>query len=292
LEAGITLGSDVLFAAIGAAVVGLVLQQFLDRLVWLVFLAGVGAANIVLLYVWVDAYIPVNVEAGPAYLISHAAITFAISLVVRLLFTLLLLMMLFLSKKLAAAFITFGVVLSLGVVVVVALLFSMPGWASELSDMYQDSTVVTCAAPEVYVMWSSALIVSALALVLAGFLFVQMIGAYRNTDTAHGSALLRPTALLRNTIVCGLMTLTLTEQVVVTSLDCPHCPLLSQMLLIFGRFMLPTAIRLLLLLCTVLNSWVTSYMIQSKMSTSSVAVQANLLDRGEKPTIPSQYHDY
>jgi hypothetical protein len=68
LEAGITLGSAVLFAAVGAAVVGLVLQQFLDRLVWLVFLAGVGAANIVLLYVWVDAYIPVNVEAGlPIY---------------------------------------------------------------------------------------------------------------------------------------------------------------------------------------------------------------------------------
>ncbi len=299
LIGGMVLCCIVLLAVIVVIFVGLALRQFSERFVWLVFLFSVAAVNVALLGLWVEAYIPID-SSSTFVNVPRAAITVSIGLFVRLIFAVLFLMLLFLflstgdSKKLAAAFIVAGVLLTMGVAGVIVALFAVPDWASIFSDSYRSPDLIPLMLSPRVMMWGAALAVTVLSLLMAAFLFVLMIRAYRAADSVHESDILRRNALLRNLILCGLMTLILVEQVVLTAMEFPTSPFFSQMLFMFGGFMLPIALLSLLLVAMVLNSWVTSYWIQHKSTTSDVALQAKLLAQpiGRRSNVPSRYDDY
>jgi hypothetical protein len=295
---GIAVSCAVLLALVGVVVTGLVLRQFAERFVWLVFLFGVAAANIALLALWASSFPVVDSPAASDF--PYGSITFSIGLFVRLIFAVLFLMFLFLflstgnSKKLAVAFIVFGVLLSLAVLGVVVALFAVPNWSTVFSEsLRQPFSEATFLQPHL-MMWTSALVVSAVSLLMAGVLFVLMIRAFRAADTVHEADVLRRNALLRNVILCALMTLVLAGQVTLSALDCPSCPFVSQMLFVFGGFMLPIALLSLLVLGMVLNSWATSYWIQHNSESADMATQAKLLAQplNRISSTPSRYEDY
>jgi hypothetical protein len=295
---GIALCCAVLLALVGVVVTGLALRQFAERLVWLVFLFGAAAANIALLALWASSFPVVDSSAASDF--PYGSITFSIGLVVRLVFAVLLLMLLFLflstgnSKKLAVAFTVFGVLLSLAVPGVVVTLFAVPGWSSVYSESFRQPFSAAIFLEPRLMMWSSALIVSAISLLMAGVLCVLMIRAFRAADSVHKADVLRRNALLRNVVLCGLMTLVLAGQVTLSAMDCPSCPFVSQMLFVFGGFMLPIALLSLLVLGMVLNSWATSYWIQHNSESLDMAMQAKLLAQplNRMSGTPSRYEDY
>ncbi len=296
--AGVVLCSIVLAGAAAVIVLGLKLGQIFQRLVWILVLGGVVIANGLFLLIWTLQLEPV-LDPGAPWPVM-ATIAYCMAMLVKLLFTVLILLLLNLylssgfSRGPTIAIISCGALLSAGVIVVISLVFGVRGWSTDFAQYVSDPWPGVKVAPVCYMVFGTSVALTAICLLLAAFLLVLMVRALRLAAAERGGDNLRKRALLVNVILCGFLCLTFLVQCVCNILFFPQLGVESQALHLLGGLIVPTALLSLACLGLIVNAWLTSHLV-AKVSDSSIKLLAESLSRNSAHSdsdIPSRYNDY